>query len=841
MMSAKLMKKPIAIILSVTLIGTLCLGFTGCKKNNNNPGSVSSENNTGAAPAETRSNSSEPVSSDEPWYESTLVTIDPGYEDAEYLMFSCPVVGGDYLYVLADGTRRADEDTDWENYNPDDYQISDLLKIDMNGNVVSKIPYNTISSDLVTFSSARFIDGKIEYLISLWQGESFINATVEYDTATDTFAEIKSLAVNMAYGSGRVDQCLTLSDGNLLISELSYDSMTYIFHVVSGETEVATLDFAQAGFGDVWHIQGFCAREDGNLVLQMDTGNETFTAVFDIDTYTIERSDENFDVDYFQLRDSNACDDGITYCVDYEGIKKINADTLSTDLMLDFANCNVNLNSARSMKLLSVSGDKYVLCGISDVSEVGRMQVKETIGLCVLTKADTNPNAGKSIIEIGICGDDAYLPEDLAEAVYEFNETDSGYYARFCFYELGNYAAEGLSVSDFTYTDRNNAALQMTNQLAIDLMSGDAPDVIINAGSYPQLNSDSYLMNLNDYIDGADGLDRSLFYENVWDAATMGGKLYQIPLSFNIEGLAVDTSCAPSNGIGYTYDEYNELVMTLGNGTNPMSEYVSRYDYFAEGLANIGDLLINYDDYTSDFGGEGFISFAEYCSTYIPENAQTQDGAKGAPVPAMTLFDGRQNLFENYPGDGVYTGQFEYAMLSTLSGYAPYTCLGQSVGFYGIGPDGRGPSILISGSAAISASSDVKDGAWAFIKFLLSDDIQFCKGYEYTNPVNKAACDAVSTAFMDGLNDFYESNAAMFEGYSAADLYNLGFTSCSVEQKDAYLAILASANHVKAVDSEILNIALEEIPAYFAGQKTLDEVCAVIDNRAQTVLDERYS
>lgn len=832
------MKKPISIVLSVTLISSMCLGLAGCKKTNN-PAEGSNESTPGAVPVETRSNAAEPVSSNELWYDSTMVTIDPGYADAEYLMFSCPVVGGDYLYVLAEGTKRTDENTDWENYNPDDYRISDLLKIDMNGNVISKTPYNTISADEVTFSSARYIDGKIEYLISLWQGQDFVNATVEYDTETDSFAEVKNLAIDMGFGSGRVDQCLTLSDGNLLIAEMNYDSMTYVFHVVSGESEVATLDFAQAGFGDVWHIQGFCAREDGDLVLQMDNGNETYTAVFDVDTYTIERSDEDFAIDYYQLRESYVCDDGITYSVDYEGIKKINADTLSTDLILDFANCNVNLNSARRMKLLSTSGDKYVLCGITDVSEVGRMQVKQTIELCVLDKADTNPNAGKSIIEIGICGDDIYLPEDLAEAVYKFNETDSGYYARFCFYELGNYAAEGLSVSDFTYTDRNNAALQMTNQLAIDLMSGDAPDVIINAGSYPQLNSDSYLMNLNDYIDGADGLDRSLFYENVWNAATTGGKLYQIPLSFNIEGLAVDTAYAPANQIGYTYDEYNELVQTLGNGTNPMSEYVSRNDYFAEGLANIGDLLINYDDYSSNFSGEGFSSFAQYCNSYIPENAQTQDDAKGAP--ASVPFGGRQNLFDNYPGDEIYTGRFEYAMLSTLSDYALYTCLNQSVGFYGIGPDGRGPSILITGSAAISASSDVKDGAWSFIKFLLSDDIQFCKGFEYTNPVNKAACDAVSTAFMDGLNDFYESNAAMFEGYSPADLYNIGFYSCSAEQKDEYLSILASANHVKAVDSEILSIALEEIPAYFAGQKTLEEVCAIIDNRAQTVLDERCS
>ena len=42
-----------------------------------------------------------------------------------------------------------------------------------------------------------------------------------------------------------------------------------------------------------------------------------------------------------------------------------------------------------------------------------------------------------------------------------------------------------------------------------------------------------------------------------------------------------------------------------------------------------------------------------------------------------------------------------------------------------------------------------------------------------------------------------------------------------------------------ACDPAILNIIHEEIPAYFAGQKEIEEVCKSINNRAQTVLDER--
>ena len=40
-------------------------------------------------------------------------------------------------------------------------------------------------------------------------------------------------------------------------------------------------------------------------------------------------------------------------------------------------------------------------------------------------------------------------------------------------------------------------------------------------------------------------------------------------------------------------------------------------------------------------------------------------------------------------------------------------------------------------------------------------------------------------------------------------------------------------------DSDVSMILIEEMPAYFLGQKSLDAVIKVAQNRAQKVLDER--
>ena len=42
-----------------------------------------------------------------------------------------------------------------------------------------------------------------------------------------------------------------------------------------------------------------------------------------------------------------------------------------------------------------------------------------------------------------------------------------------------------------------------------------------------------------------------------------------------------------------------------------------------------------------------------------------------------------------------------------------------------------------------------------------------------------------------------------------------------------------------SADSAINSILIEEMPAYFLGQKDLDSVVVIIQDRAQKVLDER--
>jgi len=59
------------------------------------------------------------------------------------------------------------------------------------------------------------------------------------------------------------------------------------------------------------------------------------------------------------------------------------------------------------------------------------------------------------------------------------------------------------------------------------------------------------------------------------------------------------------------------------------------------------------------------------------------------------------------------------------------------------------------------------------------------------------------------------------------------------EQADACLAAINNADTLYYPDLEIYAIIQEEVQAYFQDQKSVDEVSALIQNRAQTLVYER--
>ena len=94
---------------------------------------------------------------------------------------------------------------------------------------------------------------------------------------------------------------------------------------------------------------------------------------------------------------------------------------------------------------------------------------------------------------------------------------------------------------------------------------------------------------------------------------------------------------------------------------------------------------------------------------------------------------------------------------------------------------------------------------------------------------------------MNSLDAFNYGMSLMIDEYSSDELAGNGFTTMMLDEQDIadYDALIMSCDHMPHTDSAIMLIVREEIQAYFAGQKTLDEVLEIINNRVATFVNER--
>ena len=77
----------------------------------------------------------------------------------------------------------------------------------------------------------------------------------------------------------------------------------------------------------------------------------------------------------------------------------------------------------------------------------------------------------------------------------------------------------------------------------------------------------------------------------------------------------------------------------------------------------------------------------------------------------------------------------------------------------------------------------------------------------------------------------------------AIDYYNQGNSFIKTKFTDSIIddleRVILSCSRMNSADSEIMLILMEEMPAYFLGQKDLDAVVKIAQDRVQKVLDER--
>ena len=327
-----------------------------------------------------------------------------------------------------------------------------------------------------------------------------------------------------------------------------------------------------------------------------------------------------------------------------------------------------------------------------------------------------------------------------------------------------------------------------------DLTAGNAPDLVLFGTTpfveYPGLDvNNEYYDDLYEYIDADDMLSRDSFLPNLLEAMSRDGELKFLCRQVTIASFVARRS-AVGDGYGLLPSDYERILAEN-------ERYLSLFDTFVTKSSLLDSVCIisesaftDRENASCDFDNDYFSSLLEFC------NSSPYD--------------------EFIDGQSVSIG-FENALLTPerISSVVRFNVMpgvyGDDPVFVGF-PDGdMGCSYYICGLGyAIPAQSSNKDGAWAYIKHMLSVEAQ-----RYVT----AGLPVILKAFELALED--------------------GDVSEDMQRKA--LELLERTKYAESVqDSGLKEIITDSCRNYFDGTATLDDTVDIIQSRASVYMSEQY-
>lgn len=419
-----------------------------------------------------------------------------------------------------------------------------------------------------------------------------------------------------------------------------------------------------------------------------------------------------------------------------------------------------------------------------------------------LTKTKASEAIQKSIITYGAL----YMSSNVRSAIINFNKTNEKYRIQPKEYMSDDYEA-GMA------------------QLNSDIVSGNAPDIIdLSNGSVNQYIEKGILEDLYPFFDKDSELKKENYVQSVFKAYERDGKLYAAMPTFSINTIIGKTSDVGSE-MGWTMEDLMALVKSKPEGTQ-VFDYGTKESILSS-LCIYG--LNDYVDWSTgkcSFDSEDFIKVLEFSNQFNSDSEYTYD--ESAPSTPTKIRNGQLLLM--------------MTNISDVTSYQMYEAMfGEPITFIGY-PSGSGTGSSISASEVvlgISSKSKNKDGAWEFIRTFLTPEYQ-TKDNMWGFPVLQSALEDTFKKAMEPeyYTDETGNQVKTMKTSWGYDDFNFDVYEATQEQVDKVKNLIDHADSVFDYNSEMYTIISEEAAAFFAGQKSAQDVANVIQSRVQIYVNE---
>ena len=433
--------------------------------------------------------------------------------------------------------------------------------------------------------------------------------------------------------------------------------------------------------------------------------------------------------------------------------------------------------------------------------------------LILVDKVPASSLPNKTVITLATM----YLDWNMRRMIVKFNRSNPDY---------------RIEISDYSEYNTEEDYEAGITKLNTEIMAGNVPDILnLNGLSAGKLAAKGILEDLMPYLSADEELKDQMF-DNVLKALMSGGKLYRTASSFNIQTV-MGASSVVGDKPGWTLEEFNAALKTMPAGCEPFSQGYTRDTILSYGLSLEMNQLVDWSTGKCSFDTPVFTDILKFANQFPKdmdwENMEWEDDTE-------RIASGRQMLMN------VWLSDFEsYQMYEAIFG-------GEAT-FIGF-PTSEGTGNMMSfddAGYAICAKSKNKDAAWQFLRTLMTADYQEQNGYAL--PTNRVAFekklkDAMTPEYVRDENGNFvlDENGEKIERSKGS----WGWGSLTVEikaltqaQADKIMELVNTTTKVTNYDNELMTMITNEAEAFFAGQKSAEDVGRLLQSKMTIYINEQ--
>ena len=377
--------------------------------------------------------------------------------------------------------------------------------------------------------------------------------------------------------------------------------------------------------------------------------------------------------------------------------------------------------------------------------------------------------------------------------------------------------------------DENGADSALT-KLNTEIISGKVPDLFLTTNlPVEQYAAQGVLEDLLPMLESDPELSYDQLMTNVVDAASIDGKLYQAFSEFTINTVVVMPQIASQFNGSWTVQDVQNAMQMLQPDASLFGTGYTRSDVLSSCVGNALAKFVDWNTGKCSFDSQEFKDLLVFANQF-PETFDWNNYDWSNEVDAYTAMRTGLQLMQPM---SIWTLDDYLWALAALGGEVALTGYPSQ--------DGTGSSFNLSSAVAISSSCTDKDAAWQFVRTLFSADYQRGRTW-YGLPSNAAVFnerlkDAMTVEYQDdGEGNQVVSPKAT---YTANDGTTTTIDAMTQEQADQIMALYNSIHTLSGTNSAIYNIVTEEAGAYFAGQRSVDDVANIIQNRVGLYVAEQ--